>query len=170
MHMLKLKLKWILIITWPLFEIKALKLEDNKKLLVLDFDMLIADAASLQIIINDWVEFYNNDSLEVKKFDYTFKNYINDYKKLKKSHLYERDKEYWLQKLGNFPSEPVLTMIKQADEVKDVHFNRVEFELSNEEWKSLKEIAKQSLLTPSSLICAIYCEILAIYSKKIDSH
>ena len=152
--------------TWPLFEIKALKLEDNKKLLVLDFDMLIADAASLQIILNDWVEFYNNDSLEVKKFDYTFKNYISDYKKLKKSDLYERDKEYWLHKLEKFPSAPVLPMLKQADEVKDIHFNRVEFELSNEEWKSLKEVAKENLLTPSSLICAVYCEVLAMYSNK----
>ena len=151
---------------WPLFEIKALELEDNKKLLLLDFDMLIADAASLQIILNDWIDFYNDDTLEVKKFDYTFKNYISDYKALKKSDLYKRDKKYWLDKLEEFPSAPVLPMLKQADELEDVHFNRVEFELSNKEWKSIKEVAKENSLTASSLICAIYCEVLAQYSNK----
>lgn len=152
--------------TWPLFEIRALNFKDNKKILILDFDMLIADAASLQIILKDWIDFYNNESLEVKKFDYTFKNYISDYKKLKKSDLYNRDKKYWMDKLDEFPSAPILPMVKNPEQINNVHFNRVEFTLSDEEWKSLKKAAKENSLTASSLICAVYCEVLAMYSNK----
>lgn len=54
--------------------ISALKIENNKHyLFIIEFDMLIADGSSLQIIGNDWMAFYEDENCELPELKFTFK-------------------------------------------------------------------------------------------------
>ncbi len=150
---------------WPLFEIKALKISRDAFYLFIGFDMLIADAASLHMIGREIMSFYQNPDCEVSKMDFTFRDYINAYTTIQKSAIYKRDKEYWLNKIADFPAAPSLPMKQQPSCIKKPKFNRVSKMFERAEWEAFKKKAQSKNVTPSVLLCTIYAELLAFWSN-----
>ncbi len=151
---------------WPLFEIKAYRLSDEKCLLLLDFDMIVADAASLQIIARDLADFYQNEALEYAPFSYSLRDYIEDYAALKKSDHYVNDREYWLSQLEDFPEAPALPLVRSPEAITLPHFSRLRHMFPSRWWERLKELSSEYGVTASAFICAAFSEVLALWSNQ----
>ena len=151
---------------WPLFEFVLLKISDNKQILAISRDLLIADASSMDIFGNDVVFYYNNPEKELPPLQYTFKEYIEEYTALKKTHEYEEDKQFWQDKIEKFPLAPVLPTIQDPSSVVKPHFDRVEQIYDNEFWSKLKNVASLHGVTPTAIFATLYGKVLSEYSNQ----
>ena len=153
---------------WPLFEFKAFKLSIDKSYLLVGFDMLIGDGYSIQIVTNEIIKFYKNPDLKLPTIKYSFKDYLEAYEKLKNSDKYKKAKQYWLEKVPNFPSYPKLPFIKKVSEIKVPKFSRISKSISKEKYEALKRYATTHEVSISVLLCTVYLMVLSYWSNQKD--
>lgn len=153
---------------WPLFEIKSFKLTETVEYLFIGFDLIIGDAASLERIAGELVEFYRHPEKEMKEIEFTFRDYMLSMEELRKSEVYKIDREYWLRKLDDFPASPALPLRCLPSEVKKPWFKRQHKIFTGESWEQLKNTARKMGITPSVLLCTAYVQVLAYWSNQPD--
>jgi SagB-type dehydrogenase family enzyme len=151
---------------WPLFEFKAIKCDDVSHYLLIGLDMLIIDASGIDSLATELMEFYKDEEREVEQIDFSFRDYVLAYKEFKNSAVYENDKRYWLKKLNDFPAAPNLPTKVDISKIETPVFKRVQKLIDLERWEKLKNEAMLHQVTPSSLLCTIYLEILAFWSNQ----
>lgn len=153
---------------WPLFEFKAFRLDESgsKYYLCVSFDPLIADASSVKIIIRELVDLYKNPQKVLEELKFTFRDYMIAYSEFKNSDTYKSDKQFWMDKLEEFQSAPALPLKNNPADIKQPSFRRHHFDFPSEQWEILKKRAKDRNITPSSLLCTAYAEVLAYYSSQ----
>ncbi|MHB9940925.1 hypothetical protein CF065_04670 [Clostridium sporogenes] len=151
---------------WPLFEIKVLRLSEDVHRIFVSIDVIICDSSSFKILFNEILHYYNNMKEELPELKFTFRDYMIAYNKLKQSDLYTRSKEYWLSKLEDFPSSPILPLKQDPKDVKNPHFKTKKFILDKSKWNRIKRLASKNNVTPSALLCTIFAEILAFWSNQ----
>ncbi|HEX2926727.1 MAG TPA: amino acid adenylation domain-containing protein [Ruminiclostridium sp.] len=151
---------------WPLFEFKAVRTAEDTQYLYIGIDMLIADASSMQILVDELMYFYHHPDEELPELTYTFRDYILDYQQLKKSESYSVDKDYWLGKLNDFPQAPSLPLKVNPSDVNKAHNKRRSFFVDSIKWNRLKRTAQRENLTIPALLCTAYAEILADWSNQ----
>jgi amino acid adenylation domain-containing protein len=151
---------------WPLFEIKAFQFSPGDLYLVIGFDMIIGDASSLELIAGELMEFYRNPDLELVPLEFTFRDYVLAAREFRNSDVYAADREYWLNRLEDFPAAPQLPLARQPSEVEKPYFRRHREIFSREEWAILQEMAKTGNITASVLLCTAYAQVLAYWSNQ----
>ncbi|MGF9817158.1 amino acid adenylation domain-containing protein [Brevibacillus agri] len=152
---------------WPLFEIKAFRLTEQKSLLGISFDLLIMDAYSMEILGKELQALYAGKTDELDDLAISFRDYMIGYERLKNSKLYEQDKEYWLAKLPDFPLSPEIPLLVQPSRVQNPYFQRKSKRYAKQSWPALKKAAQKRNLTPSAVLCAAYAEVLANWSNQL---
>lgn len=151
---------------WPLFEMKAFKISNKLSYLFFSFDMLIGDGASVEIFTKELMDFYNNPLMEVNPIEFSFRDYILAYKEFRDSKVYMDDKEYWLKKLDEIPQAPALPLRERPENVKEPHFKRHSTVIEKNEWEKIKKKAQKHKITPSTLLCTAYVEVLKFWSNQ----
>ncbi len=152
--------------TCPLFEIKAFMLPDNRKYFFLIIDPLICDDSSMKILIKEIKMLYKDPNLELPELAFNFRDYVLASVEFKHSQVYKRDERYWMSKLEDFPSAPVLPLKCAPAELQRPHFGKYEKFFEPSKWQQLKYKAKKKNLTTSSLLCAAYAYVLAYWSNQ----
>lgn len=153
---------------WPLFDFHSYKTDEGKNLLCISMDMLIADGASIQIIVRDLIEFYENPDMEKAETEFTFRDYIMAYIELKNSEQYFKDRNYWMSKLDSFPVTPALPLKKEVSAVKRPYYRRLRKTIDSCLWKKIKDRAKEKGITPSALLCTAYTQVLSWWSNQSE--
>jgi amino acid adenylation domain-containing protein len=151
---------------WPLFEIKAFNRSQDIFHLCIGIDPLIVDAFSMMIIARELGQFYGNPQLELPKLQFTFRDYMLSYDRLKQSEITRRDREYWLSQLEGFPPAPVLPLAANPEEIKKPRFKTCTKIFARETWERLKKNAGRNNITPSALLCTAYAQVLAYWSNQ----
>ncbi|MCJ2147810.1 non-ribosomal peptide synthetase [Bacillus sp. B19-2] len=151
---------------WPLFEFKALKLSEGSYCLCISRDLLIADAASMDIIGKELAHYYEQMDSQLSEPDITFRDYMLAYRDFKQSETYGRDRKYWLNLLEDFPPAPVLPYRIRPEDIAVPTFKRKELIYKKEDWDQLKKMAYQYGVTPSTLLCTVYAEVLSFWSNQ----
>lgn len=149
---------------WPLFELTALKLGDDKNYLFFGYDMLIADGLSIGIFTEEIAAFYNNR--ELPPIDFTFRDYIQAYVDFKESKTYHRDKQYHLDRIDTLPLGPSLLLKDSPSNIKKPFFARKEKFFTVERWLKLKQTAQSNHVTPTALLCTAYATMLNTWSSE----
>ena len=151
---------------WPLIGVSALKLGDKRHYLFIEFDMLIADDSSLQIIGNEWMAFYRDENLRLPELQFTFKDYMRGLEEFKKNDIYKADKKFWLQRLNSFPNAPKLKYVNDPNEIVKPTFRRLSKVYNRERWQKIKKVSQSLGVSPSALLCAAFSEVLAYWSNE----
>ena len=153
---------------WPLHEFFLSTFED-KSILHCSMDMLIGDFVSVNIIFNELLHYYYNPDSKLEDLDVTYRDILMFLKERKKSNKFkaklDKDKEYWLDKLKNFPEAPELPAKKERING-EVKFNRLHFSLSQEKWNALSKRSMKSGVTPSGIVLAAFSEVIRRWSKQ----
>lgn len=154
---------------WPLFEIRALKLDSKTNYVFAGYDLLIVDGSSMQIINKELLLYYRNLELELPELEFTFRDYIIAYEKFKKeSEIYKRDKQYWMNQISDFPLAPELPLMKKILSVQDVITKRKQKVFSKNQWEQIKDKAKEFGVTTTVLICLAFCDVLGFWSNQSE--
>ncbi|HEX8650761.1 MAG TPA: amino acid adenylation domain-containing protein [Pyrinomonadaceae bacterium] len=150
---------------WPLFEMRASRLDDSRLRLHISIDMLIADAYSILMLINQCSKLYQNIDMPLVPFDCSFRDYVMAEVALRDSEVYQRSLDYWRERLRTLPPSPELPLAKDPGSLSRHRFVRRTARLSPEMWLRLKNRAQQVGLTPSLILCAAFSEVLAAWSR-----
>lgn len=152
--------------TWPLFEFRALKISNDKNYVFFGLDLLIADASSVYRIATELMDIYNG--LETKDFQdgFSFRDFRINYNELKDTDKYKEDKQYWLDKLENFPMAPAILLDKSISSVTNPKFNRLHKKMGNGYWSKLKIKCEKYNIRPTVVFCTAYAEVLSFWSNQ----
>ena len=149
---------------WPLFDIQVSLLPENKYCIHFYIDLLIADGCGIDVFFKELSILYHDINYEFPIIQKSYQDYIYSLQKELNSVKFMEDKEYWLKKVPSLASAPDLP-IKMNPEKSIGNFRGMSFQISKERWNELKKIAYQMKVTPSSLICTLYCKIISHWSR-----
>ena len=147
---------------WPLFEIRASLLDQQRTRLHLSIDYMIVDAWSLQIIFRELFQLYQQPESTLPTLEISFRDYVLA---LQDAHVYKQAEEYWWKRLEALPPAPELPLAKSPSAIQQQKFVRWRGWLAPETWRRLKRRAGQYGLTPSSILLAAFAEVLSVWSK-----
>jgi epothilone synthetase B len=147
---------------WPLFEIRASIMDDRRTRLHFSEDALHADMLSTTIILDDWLRFYESPELELPPLDLSYRDYVLSLLQVKKTDAYHEALAYWRKRIESLPDGPELPRARAA--VTQTRFKRRSVTVDATRWTRLKIRAAAAGITPSSLLMAVYAEVLGVWS------
>ena len=149
----------------PLVSLDAYLLPNNKKKIHIYVDMLVCDASSMFIILEDLHHYYNFPDETLPPLEITFKDYLKYAEENKEGEHFDASLKYWRSRLETLPSGPALALAKQPVEIKKPKFKRRSFTLNKGEWKRFQEISAEMNVTPTAVLLALYGKVLATWSN-----
>ncbi|MDJ0726781.1 MAG: long-chain-fatty-acid--CoA ligase [Prochloraceae cyanobacterium] len=150
---------------WPLFEIRATRIDEVHTRLHLSFDGLIADAWSMFVLGREWSQLYENPDCLLPRLELSFRDYVLAESKLPDTPQYKRSREYWLDRLDSLPPGPELPLAKNPGSIIEPKFKRRSSIVPAKQWQQIKERANQVNLTPSGVLLNAFAVILGKWSK-----
>jgi pyochelin synthetase len=149
---------------WPLFDIRATLLPDSRLRLHVSFDLLVVDGTSLFLFFREWSQLYQRPDSNLPELGISFRDYVLAERALHESASYRKAHAYWMGRVGNLPAAPELPMRSDLAARQSPHFNRREGRLEKGRWQKLKSQGAAEGLTPSTILLALYSEVLARWS------
>jgi len=150
---------------WPLFEVRASRLDERRTRIHWSFDLLLGDAWSFVLLFSDLSRFYWDPDLELPPLAVSQRDYILAELELRQSELYQRCVRYWQDRLATLSPAPELPLARRLSEIDQPHFTRRRLRLEEAAWTHLKARAGRIGVTPSGLLLAVFGEVLTVWSK-----
>jgi pyochelin synthetase len=148
---------------WPLFDTR-ITLADGYAVLHVSIDFLIADFASIQVLLDEVHRLYYHPERPLPPVEITFRDYLLAERRLRDSARYERDRAYWLDRVDHLPGAPELPVLAAAPAAPP-RFRRWATTLEPKAWTRLRERAGRYGVSPSTAVLAAYAEVLAIWAR-----
>jgi len=152
--------------TWPLFEIRALKLSDRRYRLFFSFDMLICDAWSFLVLEREFTHLYMHPEYTLPPFAVSFRDYVLALAKYRETDAYQRSVGYWESRAKDLPSRPELPLAKNPESIQKPWFRRRQDCLDRQLWDALRRKAAGHGLSENGILLAVYADVLAAWSKQ----
>ncbi|MCM3008272.1 plipastatin non-ribosomal peptide synthetase PpsD [Bacillus subtilis] len=150
----------------PLFRAQIVKVSDERHLLLVDMHHIISDGVSVNILIREFGELYNNRKLPALRIQY--KDYAVWQEGFKTGDAYKTQEAYWLKQLEG--ELPVLDL--PADharpQVRSFAGDKVSFTLEPEVASGLHKLARENGSTLYMVLLAAYTAFLSRLSGQED--
>ncbi len=151
---------------WPLFEIRACKLNNRRYRLHFSFDALIGDGWSWQILQGEFNDLYNHPDSGYPPLELSFRDYVLAITKFKESGTYRESLAYWNDRLKSLPARPELPIAKSPASITKPNFSSRQDKVDAKLWEGLQERAAAFGITPNGLLLAAFADVLATWSKQ----
>jgi yersiniabactin nonribosomal peptide synthetase len=148
---------------WPMFSFSTIKLKDGLHRLIIDFDMMLVDGYSTEIIVDEILMYYDDENISVDETLPSFEDYITE-KQKRREISYEVDKEFWEEKLENFPAGPELPVREFSGEGHS--FAQKEFVLDEVCWTQIKKSLRKERVLPAMYLMTTYAKTMSLWSAQ----
>ena len=150
----------------PLFRAKAVRLQNEKMLLILDMHHIISDGTSLTILLQELCDLYNDNDLTEKQLDYT--DFTLWEKEQFSTDEFKKSKEYWVNQFND--EIPLLNMPTNNPRPSIQSFEGSNYyaKLSKETFEKVENISKTLGVTPYMLMLSCYYILLSKYTSQDD--
>lgn len=149
---------------WPLFDIRVTR-GDERSVLHVSMDFLVADWASIWLLLAEFEALYANPSCRLPPLDVTFRDYVLAERRLREGPAYGRDRDYWWSRIDELPSAPDLPLVDGRDEGGMARFRRRFLKMGRADWEGLKRQAQKRGVTPSAAVMAAYAAVLERWGR-----
>lgn len=143
---------------WPMFHFCVGKNAGKEDILHVDFDCIILDAWSARLMLDEVFDLYCGRQIVFPEISFM------EYMKQKEDKKDLNAEEYWQVRTANMPCFPHLNFKKRFSEVRDIRFDRLEYDFSYEETKQLYKKIRTCRFTPAAVISTVFMKTLAQYS------
>lgn len=150
---------------WPLYDLEVTSFNDCS-IIHLSLDMLIADFTSIGVIVRDFeAAYFENKKLTDKGISFRDIIIFNENEKKTSRYRidYNKSKNYWLEKIDDFPGCPILTTI---NEDKGVIIKQFNLRITKQQELEIQNVCSQNKITLTSFILAAYAEVLSRWSSE----
>ncbi|EGZ6331003.1 amino acid adenylation domain-containing protein [Salmonella enterica subsp. enterica serovar Java] len=150
---------------WPLFDV-ALTQGPDSTVLHLSLDFLIADWASVRLLLAEFEMLYFNhdNTLNPPEFTLSFRDYMFAVRRLREGTEWLRDRQYWQERLEQIAPAPQLPL--RPVQAQTVHFTRHVARLGSDDWSKFKYHSAKAGLTPTVAVMTAYAAVLARWSSE----
>ena len=146
---------------WPLFSLNLSQLPE-RSVLHLSMDFLIADWASIWLLLGEFEARYQQPDQPLPALNVTFRDYLLAERGQEESAAARRDREWWQARIPQLPAAPQLPVLDAQDE--PAHFTRRFLQLAPARWRALKHQAAQCSITPTAAVLTAYASVLQRWS------
>jgi amino acid adenylation domain-containing protein len=150
---------------WPLFDIRATLLANDRMRTHISIDLIIMDLGSLHVFMKEWEDLYLHPDGPLPPLEISFRDFVLTEREIEQTELFKRSEKYWFDRLETLPPRPQLPLGANAAAIDKQRFTRRHFILGEEKWRSLQERARKDGLTPSALLLAAFAEVLEFWSQ-----
>ncbi|NKY33161.1 type I polyketide synthase [Nocardia speluncae] len=147
---------------WPLFDVRAVRLDDTTVRLCIGIDALICDSASYFLLDRDLRRYYREPEAELPTPRTRFADYVAHIGWREDSTDYARAAAYWRRRLPELPGAPALPTRTRAQA--RPWFGRRRAALPPQRWTRLRELAVEHGVTVSAVLLTAYADVLAAWS------
>lgn len=148
---------------WPLFEIRASRIDERRTRLHLGFDALVVDAWSTSMLFQQWAALHRGETLPSPSL--SFRDYMVAVDGLRGSERYARDSAYWDERIETLPAAPELPLARSPESLEIPRFGHRTGRLEPQQWSAFQAHARQAKVTPSAALCSVYAEVIARWSR-----
>ncbi|WP_432774811.1 amino acid adenylation domain-containing protein [Brevibacillus gelatini] len=149
---------------WPLFGIAVTKTADRAVLHV-SMEFLIADWASIWLLLGEFEALYKEPNKELPKLPITFRDYVLAERSLRETAAYSRDKAYWQSRIDDLPQAPDLPLARTEADSGPARFRRQFIRLNPAEWELFKQRAQKRGLTPTAAVMTAFAAVIERWSQ-----
>lgn len=143
---------------WPMFEFHLFRLTEDNYRLAADFDMMLVDGMSTELLIQEILYYYDYEK-EPMPLANTFTDFLN-YQNKKREECGEKDLEFWNQRISDFQAGPFLE--KVDENAPDIpQFDTIEQIITRSKWEEREKALKEKKILP-----AVY--LLTAYAKTVS--
>ncbi|ASA21624.1 non-ribosomal peptide synthetase [Paenibacillus donghaensis] len=150
--------------SWPMFAIEATRLPEGRTRIHISFDLMIADALSFRIILEELAGLYAGTAA-LPPLQATFRDYVLSLMSVTSASRYQRAQSYWQERIPRLPAAPQLPASALHGPERP-EFKRWKAVLPARLWSKLSATARRRGLSTSALLLACYAEVLALYAKQ----
>ncbi len=149
--------------TWPLFDVRASRLDEGLTRVHVGFDTLIADARSFELLSTELDMLLDDPDAPLPPIGVTFRDWVL-------AHAgpdgpeWERSRAYWFDRLGELARAPDLPLAAPAARAHPPRFERHAAGMDAGTWQALCARAQARRVTPSGVMLAAYAETLGGWS------
>lgn len=153
---------------WPLFALRAHRVEQHRTRLFISLDLLIADAHSVHVLTSELLRLYENPRLELPALGLTFRDYVLGVEAARGGPERARALRYWRAEAARLPSAPELPQRASPRSVDRPRFERLSTSFDPAVWGALVQRAGSMGVTPSVLVCTVFSDVLRTFSGRED--
>jgi aryl carrier-like protein len=154
------------------FDVQLALLPGARTRIHLNIDLLVADVASIEVVLADLATAYRAPERLTPMTGYGFAQYLQDYGRWSGS-LSDATgpaavaRQYWQQKLPELPCNgPQLPLAVRPEQVTRPRFSRRGFVLGAAEWARITGRAREHGLTPAMVLATAYAQVLGAWSEE----
>lgn len=151
---------------WPLFSVRATRLGERQYRLHFNFDMLLVDLVSFQIMFRDLAMLYEGRDSELPPLEVSFRDYVLATRSLQESASYQRSRDYWWSRLPDLPPTPELPLDRSIGTIDRPRFSVRTLSLEPAAWARLKARAAEVGVTPAATVLTAFAEMLRTWSAR----
>ncbi|MCT9935411.1 condensation domain-containing protein, partial [Planotetraspora sp. A-T 1434] len=144
---------------WPLAAIEAVRQGDQVRI-AFSFDFIVLDALSIVIVFTELAALYADPGAALPPLGVSFRDYLLSIAPD------PADQDYWADRLAELPPPPELPLAVDPGQIGTPRFTRREVKIDAEQWKALRERAREHGVTPASVLATAYAEVLAAWSAQ----
>jgi amino acid adenylation domain-containing protein len=153
--------------TWPLYDIRVALLPGGNARILVKFDLIGTDAASLHRILRELAVAYENSSKE----DFSpplisYRDYRLADERRRAGAGWERDRQFWQGLLATLPAAPQLPFAASLDELTPPRFSRAERRFNAAATRRLEAAASEYNLSLAAVLNAAFAEVVAQWSAE----
>jgi amino acid adenylation domain-containing protein len=147
------------------FDVQVSLLPGGSTRVHINIDMLVADALSFQIILDELAQFYERPGAALPPIGYSFAQYLAE-RSGRRSGEWEQDRAYWQARVPGLPGPPQLPIVGTGDDGRAHGVSRRFLQVDREEWDELAARAQRHGLTVSSVLFAAFAEVIGGFSRE----
>lgn len=150
----------------PLIRVKLIQLEKYRHIMMFDMHHIICDAASIQILLQDFINFYLG--IDIPELKLQYKDYSEWQKKLLETDLLKKQGEYWLGLFSDKIPELKLYTDFERPNIKSYKGDKVSCVAERHLAGKIRNCAVELGATPFMVLLGAYYILLHKYSSSED--
>lgn len=150
---------------WPLFDVMAQRLEEEKIHVHVRVDALLLDGHSRMRWVQQVLDLFEDPDRDLPEIECSYRDYAVYRARFKDSPLYRRSREYWLERLAELAPAPELPLATELDPRTPAVFEgRKDSVLAPPLWERLQTRCAELGLTPSAVLTVAFAEVLSAWT------
>jgi amino acid adenylation domain-containing protein len=147
------------------FDLQLSLLRGGATRLHINIDMLVADANSFRIILDDLAHLYDRPDEPLAPIGYSFPRYLAE-QESRRAAGRERDQAYWQERISEMAGPPQLPLAAEPDLVSGQGVTRVCHQLPASQWRQLEARARDHGLTLPAVFVTAFAETIAAWTPE----
>lgn len=148
------------------FDLQLTLADDGFSRIHCEFDLLVADGRSVQVILDDLSHLYCDPEETLPPVGYEFPQYLAD-RRTRMAAERRVDEEYWRNLLPDLPGAPGIPLARTPEHIHRPRFSRRSHAMSPADWERFAARARSHGVTPAVALATAYAEVLGRWSNEL---